>query len=327
MISKEKIKNLVISGGGSYICAQTGALHYLNKHGYLDNIENYAGTSSGAILSFLLNIGFKPKDIDYFFSIVDSKKLTNNQFSKILNDYGIDDGSILNNIFTDVLNKKYNVSDITFNELFNLTNKKLYIIASCINDVNVTQYFSNEKTPEMSVLKALRMSFAIPFYYTPVIIDNKFFIDGGLSNNYPMDLFSKENTLGITTLGELPTELPTSIEAYTVQLLKAVMHVINTKKVYEYENNSIIIKHMPDILGIDITPSHNTFLKLRKHGYMSAKNKLDNKTINTELDNKTINIELDNKTINIELDNKTINTELDNKIINNEVDDIINEIL
>lgn len=279
MISKDKIKNLVISGGGQYIYAQNGSLHYLDKHGYLNNVENYAGTSSGAILSFLLCIGFKPKDIDYFFSIVDSTKLSNNQFSKIFNDYGIDDGNGINNILIDILNKKYNKLDITFRELFELTNKKLYITTSCINDPIITQYFSIDKTSDMSVLQALRMSFSIPLYYTPIINDNKMYVDGGISNNYPMDLFPKENTLGICTMINISSELPDSFENYFIKLMKAILYSINNKQINEYESNSIVINHLPDIIGTDLTPTYKDFLKLRKHGYLIAKNKLDSLNI------------------------------------------------
>jgi len=287
IISKDKIKNLVISGGGQYIFSQNGALHYLDKHGYLDNIENYAGTSSGAILSFLLYIGFKPKDIDYFFSIVDSKKLSNNQFSKIFNDYGIDDGSGIKNILIDIINKKYNKNDITFKELFELTNKKLYITASCINDSVITQYFSNDNNGDMSVLQALRMSFSIPLYFTPIIDNNKMYVDGGISNNYPIELFPKEITLGIYSSISISSELPDSFENYVIKLMKAILYSINNKKICDYESNSIIINHLPDIASSDLMPTRINFLKLRKHGYLMAKNKLD--SLNIIEDNNILN--------------------------------------
>ena len=52
------LKNLVISGGGINGLGLLGIIRYLSENNLIKNISHYIGTSAGAILSFLLIIGY-----------------------------------------------------------------------------------------------------------------------------------------------------------------------------------------------------------------------------------------------------------------------------
>jgi hypothetical protein len=54
---------LVISGASSKCIIILGALQYLYDQNYLNNIDNFTGTSAGAIVCFLLIIGYTPIEI------------------------------------------------------------------------------------------------------------------------------------------------------------------------------------------------------------------------------------------------------------------------
>ena len=54
---------LVLSGGSSKGILTLGALQYCYDNFLLNKIETYVGTSSGAIISFLLIIGYSPIEI------------------------------------------------------------------------------------------------------------------------------------------------------------------------------------------------------------------------------------------------------------------------
>ena len=56
------------------------------------------------------------------------------------------------------------MNDITFKRLYNST-KKICIIGSNVSK-NREEYFSYETTPDMSVLKAIRISSSIPIIFT-----------------------------------------------------------------------------------------------------------------------------------------------------------------
>ena len=49
----------------------------------------------------------------------------------------------------------------------------------------------------MDVLLAIRMSFSIPFVFTPVKYNNNFYVDGSVLNDFPIDLCDKDNFIGI----------------------------------------------------------------------------------------------------------------------------------
>ena len=62
-----------------------------------------------------------------------------------------------------------------------------------------TVYFNHINTPDCQVVDAILMSISIPFLFTPFKYENKLYLDGGLTNNYPIDYFKDniDNTLGI----------------------------------------------------------------------------------------------------------------------------------
>ena len=54
---------LVVSGGSSKVLLTIGSLQYCYDNFLLKNIKTYIGTSSGAMLCYLLIIGYSPIDI------------------------------------------------------------------------------------------------------------------------------------------------------------------------------------------------------------------------------------------------------------------------
>ena len=54
---------LVLSGGSSKGIMTLGALQYLYDNFLLKNIKNYIGTSAGAMICYLLAIGYTPVEI------------------------------------------------------------------------------------------------------------------------------------------------------------------------------------------------------------------------------------------------------------------------
>ena len=54
---------LILSGNSTNAIVTLGALQYLSDKDFLKTVKNYLGTSSGAILSLLLLIGYQPIEI------------------------------------------------------------------------------------------------------------------------------------------------------------------------------------------------------------------------------------------------------------------------
>jgi len=67
------------------------------------------------------------------------------------------------------------------------------IVGTCITHLEV-HYFSKTTTPTMSVREAVRISMSIPLFFEPVISGDHVFVDGGVTDNFPLCVFDTEHT-------------------------------------------------------------------------------------------------------------------------------------
>jgi predicted acylesterase/phospholipase RssA len=195
------IKNLVISGGGIRGFSALGLLQKLYENNLMTNITNYAGTSVGSAISFLLIIGYFPLDIFKILCDIDFKCfLENPLIDELFNSshIGVYSQSRILLVIEKMAIIKNIPKNITFKELYDKFNKTLYITGSCLNTLSCTT-FSHITHPNMSVITAISISSCIPFLFKPVNYENALWIDGGCLNNYPIDIFDSdlENTIGI----------------------------------------------------------------------------------------------------------------------------------
>lgn len=191
------LKNIIIGGGGYRGFAYIGALLELLDNGLLDNIERLCGVSVGALICFLFNIC---QDSNEIYSLITSNKFVcknDIDITQLFTEYGLDKGNTLDNLIKSIIQKKFNKDDITFDELYEYTDKKLYICATNITKAERV-LFSVDNHPSMSVPLALRLSTLIPIYFTRKKYNNDYYVDGGLSDNFPIPAcFNLDDTIGI----------------------------------------------------------------------------------------------------------------------------------
>jgi predicted acylesterase/phospholipase RssA len=232
------ISCLCFSGGGATGLSFVSSLKMLinNNIILLENINLFVGTSAGAILAFLLNIGVTINELEEFIYAFKFENLIGEiDCITLLEDFGINDGTrIVIKIYVEFLKRKYKKSDITFSELYNITNKKLIIIGT-----NLTKYteavFSVDNTPDFSVIQALRISTSIPVIFTPVIMDNIVYVDGAIINNFPLNHCPKDNTFGFYIVYN-----PIKINAFYDLVMSCLSTTINAiTTMYLYNNNSL----------------------------------------------------------------------------------------
>jgi predicted acylesterase/phospholipase RssA len=172
-----KITTLCFSGGGIKGFSFIGALECLieKKIINLTEIKCFVGTSIGAMLSFLLILGWEIEEMkDFIFNFNFSKLKGEINSIAFFQNLGIQDGERFKLLLINFLETKLNVKDITFEELYKLTNKKLIIIGT-----NLTKgkevVFNYKTTPHFSVILALRISTAVPIIFSPIIHENEIF--------------------------------------------------------------------------------------------------------------------------------------------------------
>lgn len=230
-----QIKRLIFSGGGIRVTAFIGALEVLEIRGIMKGIKEYVGVSAGALLGFLLAIGYTVSEIKTILFGIDLNIIRN--LDPDLEHYGMDNGENLVKLFVSLLKNKSLPADIKFKDI-----KNLRIYASDLNNC-CKREFSNELTPDVCVVEALRASCALPLYFTPVVdsITGNLLTDGGVISNYPIiHLTSQEieESIGLAFCNDTGKKEITNLMEFMTQLLNTVL----SRKTYnEFKKNTIFI--------------------------------------------------------------------------------------
>ena len=255
---KEKEKTiLIVSGGGIKGLAGLGAISYLIDNKIISFPKIFAGSSVGAIICFLINIGYHPKDIYDILEQIDFTKLIKYvEPEDLLVEpcFGLSTPEpILQSIYS-FMKKKNIKKNITFKELFEQTNSKLIITGTCINNVELV-YFSYDTYPNMPILKALRISISIPFIFRPYMFEGKLWVDGSCMNNFPIELFDPDDldkVIGVYLddkydgLDEIE-----EIQDYFHRIFKCVFRGLNYNKILKYK------KYLIDIITTNVKKSES----------------------------------------------------------------------
>ena len=314
------IKNLVFSGGGIKIFIFAGCLKYLYENNLINSLEAVCGTSTGSIISTALALGYKLSEIIELLIKIDYSNFTNINSEGILNfydNYGLDNTDELERVFRIIIKAKAGDENITFKELYNITNVKLVICATNINKMEC-QFFDHIKTPDCKVIDALISSISIPFMFCPRKIDDYYYVDGALTNNFPMEYFDKEieNTLGFININSSFQNMEiNSIEQYffAVSLCSITKLIKNTLD--KYNDKSVIIDSNQNIIEFDL--SLDKKYELINYGFQLTEDYFKKKKENEEMfENKFSDKETQTEVVLEELeknDNEEDKTNSDNK--------------
>ena len=165
MKKKSKKIALVLSGGGARGIAHIGVVDELIERGY--EITAIAGTSMGSLVAGVFAMG-KLKEFEEWIVKLDKKGIFH-LVDFTLSTQGIIKGDrVLNKIKEIVGEGKIEDLPISY--------------AAVATDIkNKTEVVFKEG----SLFDAIRASISIPTVFTPVSLDNKLLVDGGLLNNLP----------------------------------------------------------------------------------------------------------------------------------------------
>lgn len=262
---------LCLSGGGVDGIQMLGSLQYLSNKNIINlrYIKNYTGTSVGSLICFLLNLKYTIKTISSIIYTLNLEKINFNfDIDDFFENFGIDNGNRIISIIQTLLNNKLNIYDITFEELYNKTNKHLKIIVVNFTD-RVEELCDYKNTPKLSVIYALRMSISIPFIFYPVKYKNKLYVDGGLMNNFGINYCNINRTIGICIENESNSSKAINILDYLKQILNIIYTNVTIKN-YK-SDNIIILKSKKNISEISLDKTNK--LKMLKSGYKQTKYK------------------------------------------------------
>lgn len=187
---------LVMSGGGIKGLGGLGALQFLADNHKLLNINKFIGTSVGAIISYLVCIGFTPIEI---LVMINQKRILEKMsvaFSivDLINTGGAMNFYILQSILEEMTTSKIG-HFLTLQQLYDEFHKEL-VCCTYNYDKGICEYLNRHDNPNIPCITALRMSSNLPFLFQPFQYEHTSYLDGAILDNFPISQLT-ENDIAI----------------------------------------------------------------------------------------------------------------------------------
>jgi len=194
------IKHLVLSGGGLLGISYIGLIKYLEENlpkPMIKNIKSITGCSAGAMFGVLVAIGYTSAELDIIAKSMNFKEYININAESLINFMklkGLESGKNMINFIKKCIKDKIKDENITFKELKDKFNIELQIGVTNLTKSKF-EIMNSKNTPNIPIHKAISASIAVPFVFEPIVIEDNIYCDGGLLNNLPIDIFSKDNNI------------------------------------------------------------------------------------------------------------------------------------
>ena len=186
---------LVLSGGGAKGYAHIGALKVLQEMGI--EVDYISGTSMGSLVGALFAIGYSPESIEKIVQEQDWGHLLLDKIDR--RDLSLEEKTYNEQQFISFPVSKKSI-DLPFGIKYGQSVSLL--LSQLVSPVHHFHQFNEYQTPFLCIgtdisngesvildkgnlAESLRASMAIPTVFTPITIDGRMLVDGGLVNNFP----------------------------------------------------------------------------------------------------------------------------------------------
>ncbi|MHC0439319.1 patatin-like phospholipase family protein [Flavobacterium sp. 3-210] len=194
-VKRPKI-GLVLSGGGAKGFAHIGVLKVLEEAGI--KIDYIGGTSMGSVIGGLYATGYNASQIDSIFKKTNFDELINDYIPRSSKNFYGKKNDELYAITLPFSNFKIGIPEALSKGMYNYN-----LLSSLTRNVRHVRDFNKLPTPFLCIgtnietgeevllnkgnlVQAMMASAAFPSLFTPVEIDGKLLVDGGVANNYPI---------------------------------------------------------------------------------------------------------------------------------------------
>ena len=288
------IRNLALEGGGVKGLAYPGALQVLQSEDILPKVRNVAGTSAGSIVAALIALGYTPEQMQALMLDLDFKQFEDGSVlggpGRFFRKFGWFKGDYFLEWMQCRVKEQTGNPNATFADLHKDSSKfkDLFVLSTDLSRRR-TQVFSFDTSPDLPVAHAVRASMSIPLFFEAFMIDDALFgesgrkqdlfVDGGVLDNYPIELFDKNGvnpqTLGLFLYNQGAAVNPDykidSFPEYARNLFEALLNV----QVNAFNNNPDDQKRTIKIndLGVgttDFSLSNEMKCKLIQQGVIDA---------------------------------------------------------
>lgn len=260
-----KISTLICSGGGIRGVSYVGVFKRLEEQKELDiDVKILCAVSAGSIFGLMYILGYTADDMTTEVMTKNFSALRDIQLGNVLTMYGIETGDNIISWIETLMIRKGISKDTTLKELYDATNIEFQVCAT-----NVSKYtyevFSYKSEPSMKITKAIRISIGIPFVFTAEKYNGDVYVDGGVINSYPIDLFEDnlDGVLGIKLEHEnkVTKSEREGLDTYIFNVINCF--VIHREKQYKKSCNGKLRGHTLRVQSGDVT--HTLKFSLTRH--------------------------------------------------------------
>jgi len=287
--------NLALKGGGIRGIAYTGAVKVLEEKGITVNLQNIAGTSSGAIVGTLVAVSYTAGEMQQIMLHLKIQRFNDGGWifiggqRRMRKHYGWYKGNAMERWIGKLIEQRTGNANLTFRQLHDLAlrdkkYKNLFITATDLTAQKV-QVFSWQTYPDMMIKTAVRASFSVPLYFEAVVLDSvghkikghticptcHVFVDGGIVANYPLNIFDTGTTPNMQTLGlnlERPEQMNDpegSIATYHIAGFRSYVGALYNITIETLNRNNTIAHEQERTIYISTSNLSPKVRKIKKH--------------------------------------------------------------
>ena len=273
----KEYNTLVLSGGAVRGFALLGALQYAMDQGALVHVSKYIGTSIGAIIHYLLCIGYSPVEIMVLLCQTPLlQKLAHIDLYNVIQGSGAISYSVLNEILEKLTVQKIG-KFITLQQLEKEYGKTL-ICCTFNYTANKEEFLSPSTHPDLPCLTALRMTANLPLLFEPFLYDGSVYLDGGLSSNFPIHVANLPGdvVLGLSLAPTAPTEkekMPSPLELIwkTMAIPMSLLQTLRTEACRNCDDLDIVEIYLDDYCSLQFDVSKSDKFDMFSVGYNTIK--------------------------------------------------------
>jgi len=266
----EEVNTLVISGGATRGFALLGAIQFLQDKNVLGQINKCIGTSIGAIIGYLICIGYHPTEIMVILSKNNIlEKLSKFDILQVVQGGGVISFSILQEILEKLTIEKIK-RFISLGELYDEFGMTL-ICATYNYSLHCMEYIGPENHPEIPCLVALRMSSSLPFLFEPFKYGESIYIDGGIIDNLPVCALD-ENDRAIALRLLVSQGKKGNFLDFAMDILTIPVHRLEEINLAQVSHSNCLVVSIPTTGNFfHFTMSNTEKFDLFSNGYYSIK--------------------------------------------------------
>lgn len=282
---------LVLSGGGAKGIAHIGVLKALEENEI--PIDYIVGTSMGAVVGAFYAAGYSPEEIEQlvrnptFIDWINGTSTEKYEYNYTKSEdnaswFSLDlllspnagptintpiaNDIILNFVLNEYLTQAAQSADFDFNKLF-------IPFRAVAAEVFTQETISIDSG---SIMQAVRSSMAVPFFYRPIKYQNQYLFDGGIYDNFPVDImredFEPDLIIGSNVATKKSTSYPFENDEDLIGDALLFMFLDKTDSATLGQNNIYI---EPDVLKYNATDFDKADLFIQA-GYSAAKDQILN---------------------------------------------------